>query len=280
MSVDSKMTAIADTIRSYTGKSGKLGLDDMPGAINEAVAANGYDSGYSKGYADGEASGYQNGYAEGNEDGIADGKQVEYDRFWDAYQQNGSRTNFEYAFSGLGWTDETFKPKYDIKASNVYMMFRGCKITDLREEAIGVSMDFSGCTNFGYCFAYSSFKYLPKIDLSSAASTTSAFDSFDGTDLSLIVSERTVFVSSTFNYALKIINLTIEGTIAKSVYLQHSTKLSKASITSVINVLSSTTSGQTLTLSKTAVESAFGSTTAAEWTALVATKSNWTISLV
>ena len=54
------------------------------------------------------------------------------------------------------------------------------------------------------------------------------------------------------------------------------TKLSKASITSIINGLSADTSGNTVTLSKTAVNNAF---TDDEWATLIATKSNWTISL-
>lgn len=48
--------------------------------------------------------GYDRGYAEG--------VQAEYDRFWDAFQQNGERTNYEGAFRNVGWTDETYQPKY------------------------------------------------------------------------------------------------------------------------------------------------------------------------
>jgi hypothetical protein len=63
----------------------------------------------------------------------------------------------------------------------------------------------------------------------------------------------------------------------KNFNVHWSPKLSKASIESIINALSSTTSGLTVTISKTAKEAAF---TSAEWSALIATKSNWTISLV
>lgn len=44
------------------------------------------------------------------------GKQAEYDRFWDAFQQNGTRTNYERAFRR--WTDEIYKPKYIPKPIN------------------------------------------------------------------------------------------------------------------------------------------------------------------
>ena len=45
------------------------------------------------------------------------GKQDEYDRFWDAYQDNGNRDFYSYGFSGYGWTNENFKPKYPIITS-------------------------------------------------------------------------------------------------------------------------------------------------------------------
>lgn len=42
------------------------------------------------------------------------GKQAEYDRFWDAFQQNGQLTSYVYGFAGQGWKDDIFKPKYPI----------------------------------------------------------------------------------------------------------------------------------------------------------------------
>ena len=69
--------------------------------------------------------------------------------------------------------------------------------------------------------------------------------------------------------------------------VQWSTELSKESIISIINALSDTTTALTVTLSKTAVNNAFETakgnadgSTSEEWAALIATKQNWTISLV
>lgn len=43
------------------------------------------------------------------------GQKSEYDRFWDEFQKNGTRTSYSYAFYGSGgWNNEIFKPKYDI----------------------------------------------------------------------------------------------------------------------------------------------------------------------
>ena len=60
--------------------------------------------------------------------------------------------------------------------------------------------------------------------------------------------------------------------------------LNKASIVSVINALSATTSSKTVTFKKTAINSAFGinidneSTYTTEWNTLRGSKSNWNFS--
>ena len=293
MSVDSKMTAIADTIRSYTGKSGKLGLDDMPGAINEAVAANGYDSGYSKGYAEGEASGYQNGYAEGNEDGIADGKQAENAQFWNNYLNHRTRYSLSTLFVGNGWNDDTFCPPMGtvISAkgySNKYadQLFMNSKITDLKGicERRNVTIDLSQATRFSQILSDSTITTFPTVDTRCAPTLHNIFYAPQQlvTVEKLILKEdgSQTYNDNSFLLCVKLQNIVIEGKIGNSLKINGAPVLSKDSITSFVNALLDTASSQTLTLSKTAVESAFGSTTAAEWTALVATKSNWTISLV
>ena len=35
-----------------------------------------------------------------------------YDLFWDQFQTNGTRTDYNNAFSGIAWNNATFKPKY------------------------------------------------------------------------------------------------------------------------------------------------------------------------
>ena len=82
----------------------------------------------------------------------------------------------------------------------------------------------------------------------------------------------------------------VPNTIKISIEFQWCTKLSKASLISIINGLSAETSGLTVTLSKTAVNKAFETIINGEgqnngsinwdWQALVANKTNWTINLV
>jgi hypothetical protein len=82
------------------------------------------------------------------------------------------------------------------------------------------------------------------------------------------------------------VDLTIEGTIGQNEFNTQRSPLNKNSITSVINALSKTKSGLTVTFSRNAVNKAFetaegladGSTSQA-WLDLIAKRNNWTISL-
>ena len=82
-------------------------------------------------------------------------------------------------------------------------------------------------------------------------------------------------------------NLALTGLVKTSgLNLSYSSKLSKASIASVINALDASVSGKSVTLSRTAVNAAFETaagandgSASAEWQNLIAAKSNWTISL-
>ena len=104
--VNEKLTAIADAIREEIYYGGKLTLDDMATHI-PTVAALGYDRGYAEGYTE--------------------GRKAQYDEFWDSFQDNGNRTNMRNLFSGQGWNDKTFKPKYSMNPTDANSMFLGRK---------------------------------------------------------------------------------------------------------------------------------------------------------
>ena len=87
--------------------------------------------------------------------GYEAGKTAEYDRFWDNHPIAKGTTSGENLFSGKGWNDNTFKPKYNIKVSSTaYMMFKACGITDLVKclEECGVTLDMSNALTFYYAF--------------------------------------------------------------------------------------------------------------------------------
>lgn len=64
--------------------------------------------------------------------GKSEGAQEERTRFWTALQDNGNRTDWDYAFSGSGWTDEIYNPVSDFKVSTGQYMFRNSLITDTK----------------------------------------------------------------------------------------------------------------------------------------------------
>lgn len=243
---------------------------------------------------------YEAGKAEGGdttaayEQGVADGKQAEYDAFWDAYQNNGNRTDYSAAFSGIGWNSKTLIPKYDVVPKVAAQIFaRDSFGGDLAEhfERIGVRLDFSQATTIVEPFYMTGVTRVGVLDTRSTSSLNSLF-SYSGNKLKtvdcLILKDdgSQTFGNNSFINCTGLTNITVQGKIGRTVNMQWA-PLSKASLTSVINALSTTTSGLSITLSKTAVNNAFATSegaadgsTSSEWLNLIATRSNWTISLV
>lgn len=143
MGVNEKMTAIADAIRSYTGGTDKLNLDNIAEGVNDAYNVGVYDAGYAKGHAE--------------------GKQAEQARFWDVLQGNGQRTAYQTAFRGSYWVDEIFNPKHPfIIKSSSNEMFIQTGITNTKQP-----IDISGASGqYFNLFAYSKIVTIPKLIVS------------------------------------------------------------------------------------------------------------------
>jgi hypothetical protein len=143
---DKHYKAIAEMIRAKDdfdalgedneGNPPKLKPEEMAEAINMVIEKNNDEwegFGYYGGYIDGEAEGRQAGYDEGLQTGeaagLAAGRQEAYDTFWDAMQGEGRRSNYTGAFEGIGWTETTLKPKYNMKKIQyANRMFRMCRV--------------------------------------------------------------------------------------------------------------------------------------------------------
>ena len=258
MSVNEKMTAIADAIRAKTGGTDALSLDGMAAEIPDVYAA---------------------------------GQQSEYDAFWDAYQDNGNRTDYEAAFSGTGWTSKNFKPKYDMAIGRGYTMFtRNTVITNTEDMPNNVKLDMSNMTSASYIFAESSIEHIGTI--SSTNSYYSAFvNCYRLVTIEKLIIPDTISSSSSywkeaFDNAKKLESLTIEGTIERNGFNVRWSPLSHDSLISIVNALSADTTGLTVTLSKSSVNKAFETSVGAadgstsdEWATLIATKPNWTFTL-
>ena len=220
-----------------------------------------------------------------------------YDTFWDNYQNDGvvgttgdigARTDYRYAFAGLGWRDNTYNPKYRIKISgNAERMFTLSRISKKIEFA-----DTSQCTSMDRMF-YSAFTTeIGDINMSKVTSGSNSQYVFAQVNTSssrlvninkIIVSADTVFHNTTFQNCATLTHVIFEGVIGTSgLNLKDSVVLDKESIESIITCLSADTTGLSVTISKAAVMTAFNTDdpdTCQEWVTLRDTKTNWTISL-
>lgn len=164
------------------------------------------------------------------------GKKSEYDTFWDEYQSNGNRTDYNRAFCYLGWTNENFKPKYVIKPKDATQLFyRASKLVGEVEGVI--NCDFSECTNFTQTFQdMSKITRIGILDMRKATtvSNTCVYCSELVTVDKIIMNETTTspgFVSDT-----KLTNVTFEGVIGRNISFSAS-PLSVASMKSLITHL-------------------------------------------
>ena len=199
-------------------------------------------------------------YSAGKEAG---GGGIDYDLFWDTFQQNGERINYQNAFSVV-WNDEIYNPKYPINCTGAgaYLatsLFASSTITNTKVPVIisGTRADavFQECVDL---------KRIPSLTL-----------------------KNIVRFSTTFRNCKALEEMNVYGNIdVGGLDVSASTKLNKASWGSIINALSGDTSGLSMTGSLASVKKAFETVegandgdTSTEWLNLKATKSNWGVSL-
>lgn len=205
--------------------------------------------------------------------------------FCDIFQNGGKRTNYSRAFYGEGWTDKTFKPTYNMQPVNAYYMFAcSCINANLAKllRTLGVTLDLSKASNIETCFAETDFQRVGIIDTTSAETLTKLFlNSKRLIEINKLILKEDG--SQTFTRAFKgltaLTTINVSGAIGGSTFdISDATKLSKASIVSIINAVS-TTQNVKITLPWWAVIQAFGSTSNAEWLALINTRPKCTVSL-
>lgn len=194
------------------------------------------------------------------------GKKKQYDDFWDEFQDYGKRVCYRNAFYGsmdgthlYGWNDLTYNPKYPIKVTPVYinsLFYYNTAITNTKVE-IEINGDGTVTDVFGRCYKLETIPLLR------------------------LIGNHTF--SNPFYRCDNLKNITIEGEITGSIDFQYS-PLSKASIVSIIEHLSDTASSKSLTLKKSAVNTAFGINVddestypqGSEYYVLRHSKDNWT----
>lgn len=220
--------------------------------------------------------------------GYGVGKQEEYDRFWDEIQANGTRTDYQRGFAC--WGCEYVRPKYKVAPVGVAFVGNLFYLATNLRKVEKEYFDFSQCLRPTYSSAswYYSFYGDNNLEEIEDIGITNVF-AFQYTfancnklkTIARICPDTDTTYTNVFNNCNALESLTIDGVIGQNGFDVHwSTKLTRSSIESIINALSPSTSGLTVTLSKTAVNNAFdGGSTGDEWLNLIATKSNWAISL-
>lgn len=228
------------------------------------------------------------GTAKTTEEIEADGAENEKKRFWGIFQE---RTNWLYAF--YQWRVDNIDPQYDVvplSASNMLqgiIAYNGKKLNIPEIEARNnIKFDFSKCTMFANMIAWSEVEDLGFIDTTSASALNSLLSNSSTLKrVSLAIKEDgSQDFSGCFEYTRELEDFTIvSGVFGSNLNFQWAHYLSKASITNIINHLSDTTSGLSVTFSYNAVFNAFvdksTGTLGSEWRDLIATKTNWTINL-
>lgn len=220
------------------------------------------------------------------------GKKDEHDKFWDGITNNNTRTNYESAFKY--WGIEYIRPPYVIQPQGRLVdMFRysyglkkiEAKYFDFSKIIFSETADTSGLY---YTFAWSdSLEEIEDLGIPPCYLYASFRECTSLKKIHLIrLNENCLITTTVFQNCAELEYLRIEGTIGKNNFnVRWCTKLSSASIVSIIEALSETTSGLSVTLSQTAVDNMVFPITGNKgtynsWTELEQSKTNWTISLL
>lgn len=258
--------------------------------------AEGYRQGTTEGFEEGQEKGFQDGFESGYTDGYSlgesAGRQAEYDAFWDAAQNFGKRRDYALGLSGAMFTAETFKPKYPIRpttAANAFAYWGQYGYPTSLIDFRNIVLDLSECTNVTNMFMGN--RQVVAIGVMDCRACGISYQNIFSNARNLEIVEKFILkdglnFNSAFDNCLALHTINFEGTIGRSINFQWS-PLSRESIISVVYALSDSANGQTATFNRSAVNTAFetsegaadGSTSEA-WLSLVATKSNWTISLI
>lgn len=269
--VNEKMTALADEVRELSGTTEAIGIDSMTEQVSEA---NNEVESQTELLA--QAVSALSEKAGVNSEAVFEaGRKAEYDQNWSGLK---NATYLTHTFAGHYWTDETFRPPFDLKPVGLASgMFRTNRIVNLKKclEDAGVTLDTAKVTNATSMFAYASKNTaVPKLDLSAS---TSYAELFNGATALETIEEIKFSAKGTFSNSFKsctnLANMTVTGVIGQNGFnVADCTLLTHDSLMSIVNCLEAKTSGTwTVTL---------GTTNLAKLTdaeKAIATQKGWTL---
>lgn len=210
-----------------------------------------YDEGHEAGHEAGYEAGYEEGFIDGNEEGEAlgfdQGAMVMYDLWWDAFQNNGERVHYDYAFYRLKDTSAFF-PKYDMTPTTIAKMFQyfGNEADPLdiaeRFENAGIKFDTSAATAMTAAFYWTGgIKRIPEISTVKADSLYTFChncSNLETIDKIILKNDGSQSLDVAFGNCPKLKNITFEGVIGyNTVSFSSSPLLTHDSLMSIINAL-------------------------------------------
>ena len=211
--VNEKMTAIADNIRSKTGSTEPLTLDGMASGVNDV-----YDKGHSQGESD----------------------------LWDLIQNNGSRRIYDGFF--MNYSGEYIRPKYKVDPKSVLNTNNGfvkfataSNVKIIESEYIDFSnLYLSSETNAGYRQTFTACKNLEHIEDIGMQPSYYYFTFSNCSKLhtiDVVRFDEESLNTSMFAGCVSLRNITIEGTIACNISFATSKSLTIESLKSIITHL-------------------------------------------
>lgn len=165
-----------------------------------------------------------------------------YDTFWNAFQANGSREQYNYAFFAWKLSSLLF-PKYKLQPTSAIAMFQYCNLEkfDLAKhiEENKIKLDFSKSINMSYIFEWSKITRIPEISTISAGTLTRVFanSTVETIDKLILKADGTQTFKQVFLSATALKNIVIEGIIGQDGFDVSESPLTHASLLSIFNAL-------------------------------------------
>lgn len=182
----------------------------------------------------------ENARLAGVKQGIEDGKKAEYDAFWDSFQIDGNRDNYDYAFKS--WKADILKPKYNLNFRNITGAFQNIEDEidlDKHFKDLGVEILFH---NNGVTLSavFADAKITKSIPIYSNGNLYACFNrctNLETIPLIHISAHNAITFTNTFQQCTSLKNLTFEGVIdSNGLNLQWS-PLTHESLLNIINAL-------------------------------------------
>ena len=255
MALTDKLTDIGNAIREKNGTTDLIPLADMPQAIRDIQSGGGDNTDLTEI----ETIIDESGVLEDSEATVTEKveqliERAEFmDNFWDAYQKNGTRTDYNNGFAYDTFTNDTFYPKYNItpiKNGTVFRQSRNLTI-DLKErlKECNVVLDTSKLDNFNYMFEACGVSAIPLLNCINGTNFTYVFNGCTNLHtIEKIIVNKDLELDRCFVNCSKLQNIIFEGEIGKNINIGYSPLLTMESIQSIIDGLATVETAQTLTL--------------------------------